>query len=147
MTAAHVSLITLGVTDLARAEAFYAALGWRRSDASVDGVVTFLRGGALVLGLFGRRDLADDVGLTADELPAAPGPVALACNLDSPDAVDAAIAAAADAGGRVVKPAVRAEWGGYSGYVADPDGHLWEYAHNPGFPLNADGSVVLPDEN
>lgn len=143
---AHVSLVTLGVADLARAEAFYTALGWRRSEASVDGVVSFMRGGALVLGLLGRDELAADAGLERGALASGPAPTALACNLPDEAAVDAAIAAAAAAGGRVTKPAVRADWGGYSGYVADPDGHLWEFAHNPGFPLQADGSVRLPDE-
>ena len=143
---AHVSLITLGVADLARAEAFYVALGWRRSDASVDGVVSFMRGGAVVLGLWGREELAEDAGLGRGDFAAGPSPVALACNLPDEAAVDAALAAAEAAGGRVTRPAVRAEWGGYSGYAADPDGHLWEFAYNPGFPLQPDGSVRLPDE-
>ncbi|MEX2503511.1 MAG: VOC family protein [Egicoccus sp.] len=147
MNAAHVSLVTLGVSDLARAEAYYTALGWQRSDASVEGVVSFMRGGAVVLSLFGRDDLAEDAGLAGAGLAAGPAAVALACNLPDEVAVDAAIATAAEAGGRVVKPAVRAEWGGYSGYVADPDGHLWEFAHNFGFPLHPDGSVRLPDES
>ncbi|HSK24695.1 MAG TPA: VOC family protein [Egicoccus sp.] len=146
MRPAHVSLVTLGVADLARAEAFYTALGWRRSDASVDGVVSFMRGGPMVLSLWGRDELAGDAGLAAGGLAAGPGPTALACNLPDEASVDAAIAAAAEAGGRVTRPAVRADWGGYSGYVADPDGHLWEFAHNPGFPLRPDGSIRLPDE-
>jgi catechol 2,3-dioxygenase-like lactoylglutathione lyase family enzyme len=146
MSADHVSLVTLGVSDLTRSEAFYTTLGWRRSDASVDGVVSFMRGGAVVLSLFGRDDLAEDAGLEGGFAPG-PAAVALACNLPDEAAVDAAIVAAVAAGGRAVKPAVRAEWGGYSGYVADPDGHLWEFAHNPGFPLHPDGSVRLPDEN
>lgn len=144
--AAHVSLVTLGVADLARAEAFYAALDWRRSEASVADAVTFMRGGGLVLSLFGRDDLAEDAGLSGGGLAAGPAAVALACNLADEAAVDGAIAVAVEAGGRVSKPAVRTDWGGYSGYVTDPDGHLWEFAHNPGFPLQPDGSVRLPDE-
>jgi uncharacterized protein len=144
ITMAHVSLITLGVDDLDAATRFYEALGWRRSSASVDGTVSFLRGGALVLGLFGRRDLAAEAGVP----PATGGgtSVALAANLPSEEAVDRMLADAEHAGGRITKPAERAEWGGYSGYVTDLDGHLWEIAHNPSFPLLADGSIRLPDE-
>lgn len=139
----HVSLITLGVDDLDRATAFYEAWGWRRSSASVDGVVSFLDGGAVALGLFGREDLAADAGVVPDA-PGEHGNVALAMNLASPDEVDDALRRAVAAGAQVTKPATTTEWGGYTGYVRDPDGHLWEVAHNPGFPLRDDGSVVLP---
>ena len=138
---AHISLITLGVDDLDRATAFYEALGWRRSSASVDGTVAFLAGGTVALGLYGRDDLAADAGT---RLPPGSGAVALAMNLPSEDAVDDAIRFAAGAGGEVTRAAERADWGGYSGYVRDPDGHLWEVAHNPGFPLDEDGRVTLP---
>lgn len=140
---AHVSLITLGVDDLDRATAFYEAWGWRRSSASVAGVVAFLDGGTVALGLFGREDLAADAGVGIGA-PGEHGSVALAMNLASPDEVDDALRSAAAAGGRVTRPAAATEWGGYSGYVRDPDGHLWEVAHNPGFPLRDDGSVELP---
>jgi uncharacterized protein len=141
---AHVSLITLGVADVAAATHFYQALGWDRSSASVEGTVSFLRGGAMVLALFGRDDLAADAQVPPDTegVPA----VALAMNLASKAAVDDALDAAARAGGRITRTAHRADWGGYSGYVVDLDGHLWELAHNPGFGLRADGRVVLPDE-
>lgn len=140
----HVSLVTLGVDDLAAATAFYTALGWQRSPASVDGTVAFLTGGALVLGLFGRDALADEAQV---ELATATttGAVALAMNLPSEAAVDAFIATARGAGARVTAPPVRADWGGYSGYLTDLDGHLWEIAHNPGFPLASDGTITLPD--
>jgi uncharacterized protein len=140
----HVSLITLGVDDLERATRFYEAWGWRRSSASVEGTVTFLRGGAVVLALFGRDALAVEAGVPA--AVAGPGSVALAMNLGDEAAVDAALEAAVAAGGTVTRPAERADWGGYSGYVTDLDGHLWEVAHNPGFPLLDDGRVQLPDE-
>jgi uncharacterized protein len=143
-TVPHVSLITLGVDDLDRATRFYEAWGWRRSSASVEGTVAFLRGGAVVLALFGRDDLASDAGVTP--APAGHGPVALATNLADEQAVDASLATPVAGGGTLPKPAVRAAWGGYSGYVADPDGHLWEVAHNPGFPLLEDGRVRLPDD-
>jgi predicted lactoylglutathione lyase len=141
---AHVSLITLGVRDLDRATRFYEAIGWRRSTASVDGKVTFLRGGAVALSLFGRDDLAAEAGVATGSGDGTS--VALAMNLASAEAVDEALAAAARAGATITRSAQRAEWGGYSGYFTDVDGHLWEVAYNPGFGLQADGRVHLPDE-
>jgi predicted lactoylglutathione lyase len=139
---ARVNLVTLGVTDVGASTAFYTGLGWRRSSASNE-QVTFLDAGATVVALFGRDDLADDAGTAVGE-PGGSGAVALAINLDSPAAVDAAAASWVAAGGHLVKPPAQVFWGGYSGYVADPDGHLWEFAHNPYFPLREDGSVELP---
>jgi uncharacterized protein len=140
---AHVSLITLGVADVERATAFYTALGWHRSSASVTGEVAFLTGaGAVTLGLFGRDALAAE-----SHVPPASGAarsVALAVNLPSEDEVDRFVATAEAAGAQVTAPPRRVAWGGYSGYLVDPDGHLWEVAHNPGFPLETDGSVRLP---
>lgn len=140
---AHVSLITLGVQDLERATRYYEALGWRLSPESQESI-SFLVGGTVVLGLFGRDDLATDaaVEFPADDRHA---PITLAMNLDSPEAVDAAIADAEAAGGRITKPAEETEWGGYSGYVADLDGHLWEIAHNPFATLLETGQMVLSD--
>ncbi|MEX0705488.1 MAG: VOC family protein [Nitriliruptoraceae bacterium] len=139
----HVSLITLGVSDLLRATTFYEALGWHRSSASVDGVVSFLEGGNVALGLFGHDALAEESGL--DTPPSTrTGSVALATNVASEAEVNAVLAAAEHAGGRVTRRATRADWGGWSGYFTDPDGHLWEVANNPGFPLDADGRIHLP---
>lgn len=140
---ARLSLVTLGVADLARATEFYTALGWPLSSASVPGEVSFFRTAGGLLALWGARDLAADATADAGELPAFRG-VALAINLDNPADVDAAIEEAVAAGGRLVKAATRAEWGGYSGYFADPDGHLWEVAHNPGWPLDETGRPMLP---
>jgi uncharacterized protein len=141
---AHVSLVTLGVADLVRATRFYEAMGWIRSSVSVAGTVSFLRGGAVVLALFGRADLAHAAGVPlAGDLRTSD--IALAMNVGSPEEVDAVLASAAEAGGRVTSSAAEADWGGYSGYFADPDGHLWEVAHNPGFPLLADGRIQLPE--
>jgi uncharacterized protein len=140
---AHVSLITLGVTDIGRAERFYASLGWERSTASVDGEVAFMLGGTVVLSLYGRDDLLRDARLEPHDRTGFTG-IALAMNVGDEHQVDEALATADRAGGRVIKPAQRAEWGGYSGYFSDPDGHLWEVAHNPGFPLLDSGQVVLP---
>ncbi len=138
----HISLVTLGVDDVERASQFYAALGWTRSSAS-EPSVTFFHGSTAALALFGRDALAADVGL--------PGPaprgfagVALAMNLPTTAAVDEMLAGAQQAGGRIVKPGQQTPWGGYAGYFADPDGHLWEVAHNPFFPLDPDGRVSLP---
>jgi uncharacterized protein len=114
---AHVSLITLAVDGLVGATRFYEAMGWRRSSASVGGTVAFLRGGTVVLGLFGREGLAADAGVSPS---AGGGPaVALAMNVPTEDDVDETLAAAAGAGGRVSKAAQRTDWGGYSGYFED----------------------------
>lgn len=139
---AHVSLVTLGVDDLEDTTRFYEALGWVRSSASVDGTVAFLVGGAIVLGLYGRQALADEAGVEAATRGF--GSIALAMNLASREEVDRVLATAERAGARITRPAVATDWGGYSGYVADPDGHVWEIAHNPGFPLGDDGALTLP---
>ncbi|HVU92103.1 MAG TPA: VOC family protein [Jatrophihabitans sp.] len=141
---AVISLVTLGVQDVAAATRFYEALGFERSSASVEGEVSFFRTAGGLLGLYGAEDLRRDA--VAGE-PAAPGAfrgVTLAVNVGSREEVDAALAPAAAAGADIVKPAQATEWGGYHGYFADPDGHLWEVAHNPFWPLGADGRPVLP---
>ncbi len=137
----RLSLVTLGVEDLGRSTAFYEALGLKRSAASTDDVSFFDVGGA-ILSLYGREALAADAGL--DEAGDGFRPQAFAWNLPSSAAVDKAIVRMVAAGGRLVKPAEKTGWGGYVGYVADPDGHLWEIACNPGFPLDADGRARLP---
>jgi uncharacterized protein len=140
---ARVSLLTLGVADVARSTAFYEALGWEASPASVPGDVTFFRTGGAVLAVWGAGDLAADT--LAEGVP---GPgfhgVAQAINVGSEAEVDAAFETAAAAGAVIVKPPVRTEWGGYSGYFADPDGHAWEVAHNPHWPLGPDQLPQLP---
>jgi hypothetical protein len=143
----RLSLVTLGVRDLAAARRFYEqGLGWPVSSAS-QGDVVFLAAGGVVLALFPRTALARDAGLPADaarEAEAGFSGVTLAQNVASPEAVTAALEIAQAAGGRIVKTAQTAEWGGFSGYFADPDGHLWEVAYNPFFPLDAKGAIVLP---
>ena len=139
-----ISLVTLGVADVAASTRFYERLGVRRSSASVMGEVSFFStAGGLVLALWGERDLAAD----AARPPQRTGfrGVALALNVGSRAEVDAALADAGRAGATVVKPATAADWGGYSGYFADPDAHLWEVAHNPGWPLDERGLPQLPD--
>ncbi|MEZ5668751.1 MAG: VOC family protein [Alphaproteobacteria bacterium] len=138
----RISLITLGVADLARAQAFYESLGWVRSVRAAQGVAFFQTGG-FAFGLYPRDELADDARVD----PAGSGfrAFSLAQNAHSRAEVDAVLAEAAAKGATLVKPAEDVAWGGYSGYFADPDGFLWEVAWNPGFALNADGSLTLPD--
>lgn len=136
----RLSLLTLGVADVARSRTFYEALGFRAGTASQDSV-TFLDAGGVVLGLYGRAALAEDAGV-ADSQPGFSG-VALAHNARSEAEVDSVLAEAVAAGGKLVKPAAKVFWGGYSGYFSDPDGHLWEVAHNPYFRLGNDGRVEL----
>ncbi|MGV9455775.1 VOC family protein [Streptomyces sp. NPDC003635] len=139
----RITLITLGVSDLARSKAFYEALGWRGQEVEE---TVFFQAGGLGLVLWGREKLARDCGLE-------PGPaggggfggIVLAHNVRSEAEVDALLAAVERAGGTVTKPAAVNAIGFYSSAFADPDGHAWEVAHNPGFPLNEDGTVTLPE--
>jgi hypothetical protein len=139
---ARLSLATLGVTDLARSTAFYRALGWPLSPASQDGISFFRTAGGL-LALYPLDDLAADAG--SEPAPAAGfHGVALAINVDEAEQVDACLGEAVAAGATLLKPAATAEWGGRSGYFADPDGHAWEVAHNPGWPIGPDGRPQMP---
>jgi predicted lactoylglutathione lyase len=140
----RVSLITLGVGDLARSKAFYGALGW--SGQEVEETVFFQAGGSAVV-LWGRGKLADDAGVDLRSEAGDFGGMALAQNVRSPGEVDEIIAAAERAGGRITRPPQPTSYGGYAGYFSDPDGHLWEIAHNPGFALADDGTFTLPDFN
>ena len=140
MTPQRVTLITLGVGDLARSQAFYAALGWQPAEA-MDEVVFYQLNG-LVLGLFGLADLAKDQGRAGAVLGT--GSMTLAQNFSSEAAVDAAFALALKAGAEALKEPQKVFWGGYSGYYSDPDGHVWEVAHNPFWTLGEDGSLSLP---
>ena len=138
----RLSLVTLGVASVARSRAFYEALGWRASSASQDGVA-FFQLGAMVLGLFGRAELAQDAGV-ADTSVGFAG-ITLAQNLASPEEVDSAYAAAVAAGATPLKPPQPAFWGGYTAYFANSDGFAWELAHNPFFTLDETGIVTLPE--
>ena len=138
----RVSLITLGVTDVQRARAFYEALGWRAAVPEADDVVFFPAGG-MVVALWDRAALAADSGVE-DPHPGAFGGVALAHNVASPAAVDRVLEEARSAGAAVTRPGGATFWGGYSGAFTDPDGHPWEIAHNPFWTLEEDGSVRIP---
>ena len=135
----RVSLVTLGVSDLARARAFYEGLGWTTGAAPGDDVVFFQAGGT-ILALWGRAQLAED-SVVADG--GGWGGVTLAHNVRSPAEVDAVLAEAEAAGGSVLRGGAETFWGGYSGVFADPDGHPWEVAHNPHWTFREDGSVQL----
>ena len=135
------SLITLGVADLARARAFYEALGWTTRAKPDDDVVFFQAGGAVVA-LWDRERLAAD---SAVEDAGGWGGVTLAHNVGSPREVDAVMEEAAAAGGTIARPGAETFWGGYSGVFMDPEGHPWEIAHNPRWTLREDGSILLPD--
>jgi hypothetical protein len=137
----RITLITLGVTDLARARRFYTALGWRGQEVEE---TVFFQAGGLGLVLWGREKLAADAGLEPGT-PGGFGGIALAHNVRSDAEVDALLTAAERAGATVTKPAAVNPIGFYSGVFTDPDGHVWEIAHNPGFPLAEDGTVTLPD--
>ena len=141
MTPQRVTLITLGVRDQARSGAFYADLGWVPHRGNPDGVVFYQMHGA-VLGLFGLADLATDQGRPGTALGT--GAMTLAQNFRTEAEVDAAFALALRAGGKGLKAPEKVFWGGYSGYWADLDGHVWELAMNPFWPLGDDGSLTLP---
>ncbi|MFG1398822.1 VOC family protein [Roseixanthobacter pseudopolyaromaticivorans] len=136
-------LVTLGVAALPRAIAFYDALGLVRRDRGTQGVA-FFEAGNVVLALFPRPALAADATMV-DSGPGGFSGIALAFNVAGEGEVDATLAAAQAAGGTVVKAGQRVFWGGYSGYFTDPDGHVWEVAHNPFFPFDDAGRLVLPD--
>ena len=135
----RVSLATLGVRDLPRARAFYEALGWTtRAEPGDD--VAFFQAGGMVVALWNRARLAEDSGV---DDPGGWGGITLAHNVRSPLEVDAVLAEAEAAGGRIGRMGAPTFWGGYSGLFTDPDGHPWEVAHNPGWRLADDGSVHL----
>jgi catechol 2,3-dioxygenase-like lactoylglutathione lyase family enzyme len=137
----RLSLITLGVADVARSRRFYEALGWRASGASQPDEVAFFQLGGIALALWRRAELARDAGVPDGS---GFGGVALAHNTRTRGEVDAVLDEARAAGARILKPAGETFWGGYAGYFADPDGHPWEVAWNPHFPLRPDGGLRLP---
>jgi uncharacterized protein len=140
--AQRVSLITLGVADIKCSREFYERLGWRRSMAEAEGVVFFQAGG-MALALYPREELAKDANIDPDG--GGFNGVALAYNTRSRAEVDSTLVEAQAAGGKLVKPAQEAFWGGYSGYFSDLDGFLWEVAWNPSFAIAEDGSIRIPD--
>jgi catechol 2,3-dioxygenase-like lactoylglutathione lyase family enzyme len=137
----RISLVTLGVTDLARARTFYERLGWRGQEVEE---TVFFQAGGMALVLWGADKLANDTGLGTPMGGGFRG-MTLAQNVRSRADVDAVLALAQSAGGTITRPAGDTFYGGYAGYFTDPDGHAWEVAYNPGFSLADDGSLILPD--
>jgi uncharacterized protein len=137
----RVSLITLGVDDVARSQAFYESLGWHGHE--VEATVFFQAGGVAVV-IWGRENLAADARIEDSGIERFGG-IALAHNVRTPDEVDEIISTAARAGATITSPARSTFYGGYAGYFADPDGHTWEVAYNPGFTLDDSGNLLLPD--
>ena len=133
--------MTLGVSDLRRARTFYERLGWQGQEVEE---TVFFQAGGLAIVLWHQDKLAEDAALPARVGDGFRG-VALAQNVRSREEVDDILAAAEAAGARITHPPAETFYGGYAGYFADPDGHAWEVAHNPGFTINDDGTIVLPD--
>lgn len=138
---ARLSIVTLGVRDVAQSVAFYEALGWERCASSMDEIAWF-RTTDSYIGLFGWNDLAADANLVAPSRGSFGG-ITLAINLETRDAVDSALADAVAAGGSILKPGTELPFG-YGGYFADPDGHPWEVCYNRDFPFGPDGHIVIP---
>lgn len=138
----RISIITLGVSDIARSTAFYERLGWTKSSVSQD-TITFIQLKGIVLALFSRATLAKDANL--DDSAVGFSGITLAHNVASPAGVDAVFKFALACGATQVKAPEKVFWGGYSGYVADPDGHLWEIAHNPFVTMDRQGHLALPE--
>jgi catechol 2,3-dioxygenase-like lactoylglutathione lyase family enzyme len=136
----RISMVTLGVRDLAVAHRFYEALGWRPHASPEGADVVFFQVGGVVLGLWGREQLAED-SCVADS--GGWGGVTLAHNVAEPAAVDEVLARAEAAGGRIGRPGAPTFWGGYGGVFLDPDGHPWEVAHNPDWTITADGATLI----
>jgi hypothetical protein len=137
----RISLVTLGVSDLPRSKAFYEALGWRGQEIEE---TVFFQAGGLAIVLWARDKVAADGNVT-DNDDSGFGGVVLAHNVGSREAVDAILAEAGAAGATITKSAEETFYGGYAGFFADLDGHVWEIAHNPGFTLTETGELVLPD--
>jgi predicted lactoylglutathione lyase len=140
---AHASLITLTVADIAKSTSFYEQLGFALSKGASQAEVSFFQAGPVVLALWGREAQTEDAN--AADIWTGNGGIVVAQNVASESEVDAMMARAQDAGARILKPATKTFWGGYNGYFADPDGHIWEIAFNPFWKLAADGRVSLPD--
>lgn len=138
----HVHLITLGVADLSESLAFYERWGWKKAPESVEGGVVFFQANGFVLGLYPQENLTKD--MESDAAPQ-PGGVTLGRNFHDGGAMRAGLDAFITAGGRIVRAPFEAPWG-LIAYAADPDGHVWEFAHVPGFEPDEEGNFILPSE-
>jgi len=138
----RISLVTLGVADLTRARTFYERLGWHGQELEE---TVFFQAGGVALVLWGRAKVAADAGLEDSGPGDGFGGMTLAHNVRSREEVDEVLTVAANAGAAMTQPARETFYGGYAGFFADPDGHVWEIAYNPGFALDLDGAVTIPD--
>lgn len=141
MSKQRVSVVTLGVADLERARSFYGAWGWSERESADD--VVFFQMNGLVVSLFSLEAFAQEQGRPVAQLGA--GAMALAQNFHTEAEVNERFHAGLAAGATLLKRPEKAQWGGYSGYLADPDGHVWELAVNPFWDLEDDGSVTIPE--
>ena len=139
--APRLSIVTLGVADLARSIAFYTGLGWTPMPGGEPNVIEWFATNGSVIGLFPHDELAKDAGVPAEPSAGFRG-VTLAMNFASAEEVDAAFAAAIDAGATSIKVPAATEWGGHSGYFADPDGHYWEAVWGPGITIDDEGRIL-----
>jgi predicted lactoylglutathione lyase len=137
---ARISIVTIGVQDVARSVRFYEALGWERRTSSMDEIAWFATADGY-LGIFGWKDLADDAQLV-EPTRGSFGGITLAINVETREMVDAALDKAVAAGASLLKPGTELPFG-YGGYFADPDGHAWEVCWNPGFPIGPDGRITI----
>jgi uncharacterized protein len=140
----NLSLVTLGVANLPRSVSFYETLGFRRKAKDSVGV-GFFQAGACAIAVWPSDELAKDANMASEGMADTFRGLALAWNCGSKSAVDKVIKRAQTAGAKVRKPAQDVFWGGYSGYFTDLDGHLWEVAYNPHFPMAEDGRLQIPD--
>lgn len=136
----RITLVTLGVSDYARAVAFYRGLGW--SPALEVEETAFFQGNGIVLALWAREKLGPDLGIPDDG--ARWSGIALAHNVRSQDEVHEVIELARRHGAEITREPADTFYGGYAGVFRDLDGHAWEVAYNPGFSLDDDGNIVLP---
>ena len=139
----RITMVSLGVDDLAASRAFYERLGWKTSAKHSNDNIVFFQLGGIILGLYDRQALAEDARL---EVGTGFGGMALAHNGRTKEEVDKILREAERAGATILKPAEDVFWGGYSGYFQDPNGHVWEVAFNPFLPIAEDGSVILPED-
>lgn len=142
---AYLHVVTLGVKDFERAVRFYADLGFERRFKATGDAIAFFDAGGMILSLFRWDMLAEDVAIEAQPLPQAFRGTTLAQMYRTDTEVDAAMSKALVAGATLLKRAQKTPFGGYSGYFADPDGHVWEAVRAPGFAFTGDGQVTLPD--
>jgi predicted lactoylglutathione lyase len=139
----NITLITLGVADVAKSTEFYEALGFVKSNRASEANVSFFKAGSVALALWSREAQLEDA--QAGAIWNGNGGVCVAQNVASEGEVDAVMARAKAAGAQILKRAAKTFWGGYNGYFADPDGHLWEVAFNPHWGLSANGVIELPE--